>query len=91
MFNWLFTKEHIAKREAAKNKPKDKYRVSMDYGKGFSTSTHTFMLNGKILEPGTPDHERAMKAFNAGMIQFDKGMKRFDESMKIFDKTMKDL
>lgn len=52
-------------------------------------------VNGKRLEKGTPEYDRAIKAgkegMKAGMAGLDAGMKSLDNAMKNLDNTMKNM
>ncbi|MCG3203963.1 MAG: hypothetical protein KCHDKBKB_00640 [Elusimicrobia bacterium] len=52
-------------------------------------------VNGKKLEKGTPEYDRAIEVgkagMKAGMDGLDAGMKSLDNAMKNLDKTMKNM
>lgn len=51
--------------------------------------SETFTVNGKKLEPGTPEYIAAKKKFDAGMRTFDSGMEDFSRAMEDMGKTFR--
>lgn len=82
----IFTPYFEWKRRRAENrnnhKSKHRIHVGVDMGKGFSKSHTTFMVNGRILRPGTPEYKHAKQSYEMGMDELCKGMEELSRAVK---------
>lgn len=54
-------------------------------------TTHSFVVNGIKLKPGTPAYEEAKREFDKGMSSFGKDMEEFGREMNDMAKDMRNM
>lgn len=93
MFKWFFNRQENKKKEKAHNEKyfKDtrygktsKINFGIDYGKGYSTVSYVFYINGQVIDEKNP-------MFKSLKDEFDTTMKDFDKTMDSMDATMQSM
>lgn len=88
MFKWLFTKEHLEKREKAKklnekladSAPKGGFNWSRG-SRSISITNDSFIVNGIKLKPGTPEYIKAREAFDKDMEKLGREMEDLSKNI----------
>lgn len=85
MFKWFWNRKTRPKRVKAEPLFSDwrsREDIRVDMASGRDRSHTTFMVNGKVLKPGTPEYDRAWAEFQHDMREFRRDMEKMKEDLR---------